>query len=485
MFVLLSGVLQSIAGTTPPGVSGAVIVWGPNDNGQLDVPAEAKSGVTSVAIGAAHVMALKSDGSVIAWGGLPSGPFAQGSYGQAIVPPEAQSGVVAISAGYYHSVALKADGSVIAWGDNSHGECDVPLDAKSGVTAVSAGNGFTAALKSDGSVVAWGGNAGETFPAPAKSGVVAIAAAWFQLAVLKSDGSVHLLGGSPNVDKVPPGAEKGITSISASAGATIALKQDGSVLVWGGSFVNLTTIPAEAQNDVVSVEIADNHAVVLKRDGSVVEWGEAYFAMPIFKPYEANFGVAAIAAGGINSAIIIPPSTPRIVMQSSNLRVYEGEDARMAVVAAGYPYNVQWRKDGVEIGGATNLVYSLTNIRSHQAGSYSVVVSTASGSVTNDLPIGLKVDPMLRRFVYGAPFDDSGDFDPESAQLGVIAIAQGGGIAWDSNRMVQSLPRQCKCLLAANCTTTDNLKFLRVRRVVSSELLLANYQVTQLKMTER
>jgi alpha-tubulin suppressor-like RCC1 family protein len=34
--------------------------------------------------------------------------------------------VTAISAGAYHSMALKADGTVVAWGDDEWGQTDVP-----------------------------------------------------------------------------------------------------------------------------------------------------------------------------------------------------------------------------------------------------------------------------------------------------------------------------------------------------------------------
>jgi alpha-tubulin suppressor-like RCC1 family protein len=34
--------------------------------------------------------------------------------------------VVAIAAGYYHSLALKSDGTVVAWGYNYEGETNVP-----------------------------------------------------------------------------------------------------------------------------------------------------------------------------------------------------------------------------------------------------------------------------------------------------------------------------------------------------------------------
>jgi len=34
--------------------------------------------------------------------------------------------VVAIATGDYHSLALKSDGTVVAWGENLNGQCNIP-----------------------------------------------------------------------------------------------------------------------------------------------------------------------------------------------------------------------------------------------------------------------------------------------------------------------------------------------------------------------
>jgi hypothetical protein len=81
--------------------------------------------VTAIAAGLWHALALKADGSVIAWG--------TDKNGEAIVPG-GLADVVAIAAGTDHSVALKSDGTVVTWGSNSHGQRLVP----GGFTRVSA-----------------------------------------------------------------------------------------------------------------------------------------------------------------------------------------------------------------------------------------------------------------------------------------------------------------------------------------------------------
>ena len=81
-------------------------------------PLEAQSGVTAIAAGDAHIVALKNDGSVVAWG--------RGFDRQTTVPVAAQSGVTAIAAGGAHTVALKNDGTMLAWGANGSGQSTVP-----------------------------------------------------------------------------------------------------------------------------------------------------------------------------------------------------------------------------------------------------------------------------------------------------------------------------------------------------------------------
>src|SRR5207248_4674615 len=94
------------------------------------------SGVTAIAAGSAHNLALKDDGTVVASGcGLGSG-----GYGMCDVP-DGLAGVSAVAARDYDSMALKSDGTVAAWGCGSladRGQCVVPA-ALAGVTAVAAG----------------------------------------------------------------------------------------------------------------------------------------------------------------------------------------------------------------------------------------------------------------------------------------------------------------------------------------------------------
>jgi len=74
----------------------------------------------------------------------------------AIQDPASNTSVLATgTAGGGHSVALRSDGSLIAWGHNTHGQCEVPLG--NDFVAIEAIGGYhSLAVKSDGSVAAWG-----------------------------------------------------------------------------------------------------------------------------------------------------------------------------------------------------------------------------------------------------------------------------------------------------------------------------------------
>ena len=124
---------------------GTVVGWGSNEYGQTNIPA-GLSGVTAIASGAYHSLALKSDGTVVGWG--------FNFYGQAS-SPAGLSGVTAIAGGGTHSLALKSDGTVVGWGLNAFGQTSIPAGL-SGVTAIAGGFLHSLALKSDGTVVGWG-----------------------------------------------------------------------------------------------------------------------------------------------------------------------------------------------------------------------------------------------------------------------------------------------------------------------------------------
>src|SRR5207302_904281 len=135
----LAPVLAAIAlAAVPAGAtetSAGVVAWGSNAEGQLGngttassnapVGGNGLSGVTAVAAGASHSLALLSNGTVMAWGDNANGQLGNGAISRGEVTPVAVSGlsgVTAIAAGSTHSLALLGGGTAMAWGNNANGQ---------------------------------------------------------------------------------------------------------------------------------------------------------------------------------------------------------------------------------------------------------------------------------------------------------------------------------------------------------------------------
>ena len=114
---------------------GTVWAWGWGEFGQLGdgsatdrwmpVQVGPLAGVIAIAAGAAHCLALKDDGTVWAWGANRSGQLGDGTTTWGRPTPVQVRGltrVVAIAAGSTHGLALKTDGTLWAWGENYAGQ---------------------------------------------------------------------------------------------------------------------------------------------------------------------------------------------------------------------------------------------------------------------------------------------------------------------------------------------------------------------------
>ncbi|HEX4644101.1 MAG TPA: hypothetical protein VH598_00675, partial [Verrucomicrobiae bacterium] len=122
--------------------------------------------------------ALKSDGTVWAWGKNLDGELGDGTITNRSVPVQVLNltNIVAVSGGDYNSIALRSDGTVWKWGLNDVGELGIggadltPHPFPVQVTVDKFGAAFTnvvkvanrdyhnIAVKADGSVWMWGAN---------------------------------------------------------------------------------------------------------------------------------------------------------------------------------------------------------------------------------------------------------------------------------------------------------------------------------------
>jgi len=300
------------------------------------------TGIVGIAAGYSEFnVALKDDGSVWTWGQNIYGQLGYGLTGGKTTPVQVKgpggvgylTDVQSVSAGGSHTVALKTDGTVWAWGHNNTGQLGDGTETDSttpvqvvgpggsgvltDVRYVEAGDSYTVAIKSDNTVWAWGDN-----------------------------GSGQL-GDGTNTDRKTPVQVVGIGGtgfladtqvVSAGGRHTVALKADGSIVAWGlnqdGQLGDGTTIfnrktPAPVVGpdgtgtfaDAETIVAGDSHTVALKADGTVWTWGRNFWGQlgngmlgettlpeQVIGPNGDGFlsGVTGIAAGFSHTMAILP-----------------------------------------------------------------------------------------------------------------------------------------------------------------------------------
>ena len=221
-----------------------------------------------VSLGSNYAVALRSDGTVMAWGGDDAGQLGTGRLPFSTTPGMVANlnSVKSIGVGVNHSLAVHTDGTVWAWGENKDGQLGggpstmranaTQVQGITNVVSACGGESFSLALRVDATVWAWGssntgalGNGGfEPAPTPVAvtglSQVTAIACGNSHAMALRQDGSVWSWGsntegelgdGSTSMRMEPvrvPGLT-GVTSISAGNWFSAALKSDGTVWEWG------------------------------------------------------------------------------------------------------------------------------------------------------------------------------------------------------------------------------------------------------------
>jgi alpha-tubulin suppressor-like RCC1 family protein len=332
--------------------------------------------------------ALGSDGKLTAWASY------QAIYGETNVSALTNSIVTAIAAGYEDSLALKSDGTVYAWGYGAYGETNVP-SGLSGVTAIACGPYDDLALKSDGTVVGWGGaspyNYGQTTNNPAASNVVAIAAGTYHSLALRADGSVVSWGYTPDLTTIPAAATN-VIAIAAGGNFNVALRANGTVVQWGNGILSYPT-PVNLSN-IVAVSASGTHATALKNDGTVLTWGNEYIGLASNNIPSDLTNVIAITSGGDHDMALFGTRAPAFTVQPWDRAVDLTARTNIIIAAkcAGVqPVSYQWQLNGTNVPGATNDTLLLTNnpslqfgpIRAIPTGAYQLVASNAYGVVAS------------------------------------------------------------------------------------------------------
>ena len=262
---------------------------------------------------------VEVDGTVKTWGNPaqldPSPPLGNGmraSDQPGVKSPQALPGVrdvVDASVGVAHVLLLKGDGTVLAWGDND--ECElgtgtnkrslvpVPVPGLRGVTQITASAGVSAAVLSDGTVWMWGQTAPKLcINVPTKveglAGVKRVAFDGNSALVLKDDGTVWGWGGNKSGElcdgtterRLNPVQVKGIADAVDVAldGNSIIVLADGTLRAWGlgwygalgdghGDSSSATPRAPIGLGPVLAHYMSRDTSYAIRADGTVMAWG--------------------------------------------------------------------------------------------------------------------------------------------------------------------------------------------------------------------
>src|SRR5439155_639902 len=95
--------------------------------------------------------------------------------------------------------------------------------------------------------------------------------------------------------------------------------------------------------------------------------------------------IGAVTSSNAMLTVFDPPPPVIVTQPASQVTVLGGGAIFSVVIASLEPPTFQWRMDGTALIGATNASLLLSNVQANQAGGYSVVARTSSGSVTSSV----------------------------------------------------------------------------------------------------
>jgi hypothetical protein len=165
-------------------------------------------------------------------------------------------------------------------------------------------------------------------------------------------------------------------------------------------------------------QIISNYEQILRLPGRVVPTGfgvtASFTNTPAFNPSSADLAVmrqvvATMQQALIEAGILGGANFPVITTQPANITVNEGESGTFTVVATGGALEYQWRRNGVNISGATSATYITPVVALIEDGDeFDVVVLNPGGSVTSNVAVMTVKEPGA--LATGGTVTDSGPY---------------------------------------------------------------------------
>lgn len=429
-------------------LSALALVFGASAPGPTAYAAEIDVEIVAVSAGGTHSLALDSNGSVWAWGGNGVGQLGDGTTTNRSTPVQVKdpsdpvgllTHVIAAIASSGYSLALKDDGTVLAWGANGTGQLGdgtntnrstpAQVQGLTGVVAIALLGNHSLALKSDGTVWGWGINdvrqlgdgttvnrivpvqvQDPTDPTGFLTDIRAIAAGFFHSLAVKADGGVRAWGGNATgavgdgTSGTPPrppvqvkdltdpsGFLTGAVAVTAGNASSYALKADGTVRSWGvnangqlgdGTTTNRSTaVVIQDLVNVTDLEAGSFHSLARRSDGMAWGWGQNSSGQladgtatdrltpvqvkDLSHPRRLFRGAAAVSAGGAHSLFLKDDGGVRAAGTKGVGQLGDGTDALrplpVQVVDPADPAGFLTGIDAVSAASAVSIAHTSAN----------------------------------------------------------------------------------------------------------------------------
>jgi alpha-tubulin suppressor-like RCC1 family protein len=269
----------------PSGPDYKLFAWGYGYSGQLGLNSQTDRSSpvqvgsltdwSSIFCGSKNSFSVKKDGTLWAWGRNNNGQLGIGTGGGDVnnkSSPVQVGGLTtwsSVSASQYHTLAIKTDGTLWAWGKNYSGQLGIgtslagsdkssPVQVGSLTTwsKVSASGNSSLAIKTDGTLWSWGYN---------------------------GKGELGLGDTTNRSSPTQVGALTNWSSVSIGGNFTLAVKTNGTVWTWGfngfgglglGNTTNQSSpVQVGSLTTWSSIASGGNHVMAIKTDGTLWAWG--------------------------------------------------------------------------------------------------------------------------------------------------------------------------------------------------------------------